>query len=186
VAVTRDGGRLSIVLNVPERRNAFSADVRESLLDAVLLAEADESIESVELRGAGPAFCSGGDLDEFGTATDLVAACLVRLSRAPWRVIERIAPKVTVFAHGGCVGAGTEIAAYAGRVIAAPDAFFALPEVQMGLVPGAGGSVSVVRRIGRWRAAWLMLTGDRLPASTALRWGLVDEIAQPRQRPAPA
>ena len=177
VLVTRDDGRLSIVLNVPERRNAFSAVVREALLDAVLLAEADPTIESVELSGAGPAFCSGGDLDEFGTATDLVAACLVRLSRAPWRVIERIAPKVTVFAHGACVGAGAEIAAYAGRVVAAPDAFFALPEVRMGLVPGAGGSVSVVRRIGRWRAAWLMLTGERLPAATALRWGLVDEIA---------
>jgi enoyl-CoA hydratase/carnithine racemase len=180
VLVTRDGGRLSIVLNVPERRNAFSADVREALLDAVLLAEADETIESVTLSGAGPAFCSGGDLDEFGTATDLVAAFLVRLSRAPWLVIERIAPKVTVFAHGGCVGAGTEITAYAGRVVATPDAFFALPEVRMGLVPGAGGSVSVVRRIGRWRAAWLMLTGERLPAATALRWGLVDEIAQAR------
>jgi Enoyl-CoA hydratase/isomerase len=180
VLVTRDGGRLSIVLNVPERRNAFSAEVREALLDAVLLAEADETIESVTLSGAGPAFCSGGDLDEFGTATDLVAACLVRLSRAPWRVIERIAPKVTVFAHGACVGAGTEITAYAGRVVATPDAFFTLPEVRMGLVPGAGGSVSVVRRIGRWRAAWLMLTGERLPAATALRWGLVDEIAQAR------
>jgi enoyl-CoA hydratase/carnithine racemase len=48
----------------------------------------------------------------------------------------------------------------------------------MGLVPGAGGSVSVPRRIGRWRAAWLMLTGDRLPAATALPWGLVDEIRQ--------
>jgi enoyl-CoA hydratase/carnithine racemase len=176
VLVTRDAGRLSIVLNVPERRNAFSVEVREALLDAVLLAEADSTIESVELSGAGPAFCSGGDLDEFGAATDLVAACLVRLSRAPWRVIERIAPKVTVFAHGACVGAGTEIAAYAGRVVAAPDAFFALPEVRMGLVPGAGGSVSVVRRIGRWRAAWLMLSGERLPAPTALRWGLVDEI----------
>jgi len=177
VLVRRDGARLSIALNVPERRNAFSAAVREALLDAVLLAEADETIESVQLSGAGPAFCSGGDLDEFGTATDLVAACLVRLSRAPWRVIDRIAPKVTVYAHGACVGAGTEMAAYAGRVVAAPDAFFALPEVRMGLVPGAGGSVSVVRRIGRWRAAWLMLTGDRLPAATALRWGLVDEIA---------
>jgi enoyl-CoA hydratase/carnithine racemase len=176
VLVTRYDGRLSIVLNVPERRNAFSAVVREALLDAVLLAEADPTIESVELSGAGPAFCSGGDLDEFGTATDLVAAWMVRLSRAPWRVIERIAPKVTVFAHGACVGAGAEIAAYAGRVVAAPDAFFALPEVRMGLVPGAGGSVSVVRRIGRWRAAWLMLTGERLPAATALRWGLVDEI----------
>ena len=180
VLVRRDGTALSIVLNVPERRNAFSVGVREALLDAVLLAEADSTIESVELSGAGPAFCSGGDLDEFGAATDLVAACLVRLSRAPWRVIERIAPKVTVFAHGACVGAGTEIAAYAGRVVAAPDAFFALPEVHMGLVPGAGGSVSVVRRIGRWRAAWLMLTGERLPAPTALRWGLIDEIARPR------
>jgi len=180
VLVTRDAGRLSIVLNVPERRNAFSVGVREALLDAVLLAEADPTIESVELSGAGAAFCSGGDLDEFGAATDLVAACLVRLSRAPWRVIERIAPKVMVFAHGACIGAGTEIAAYAGRVVAAPDAFFALPEVRMGLVPGAGGSVSVVRRIGRWRAAWLMLSGERLPAPTALRWGLVDEIARPR------
>jgi enoyl-CoA hydratase/carnithine racemase len=180
VRIIRDGGHLSIVLNDPRRRNAFSAVLREALLDAVLLAEADETIESVELTGAGPAFCSGGDLDEFGTAKDLVAACLVRLSRAPWRVIDRIAPKVTVVAHGACVGAGTELTAYAGRVVATQDAFFALPEVRMGLVPGAGGSVSVVRRIGRWRAAWLMLTGERLPAATALRWGLVDEIGPRR------
>jgi enoyl-CoA hydratase/carnithine racemase len=178
VRIGRDGGRLSIVLNDPARRNAFSARLREALLDALLVAEADETVESVELTGAGPAFCSGGDLDEFGTATDLVAACLVRLSRAPWRVISRIADKVTVVAQGACVGAGVEMAAYAGRVIAAPDAFFALPEVSMGLFPGAGGSVSVPRRIGRWRAAWLMLTGDRLPAPTALRWGLVDEISR--------
>jgi Enoyl-CoA hydratase/isomerase len=176
VRVSRDGGRLSIILSDPARRNAFSAALREALLDALLVGEADETIEAVELSGAGPAFCSGGDLDEFGTADDLVAAYLVRLSRAPWRVIDRIAAKVTVLAHGACVGAGTEMTAYAGRVIAAPDAFFALPEVRMGLVPGAGGSVSVPRRIGRWRAAWLMLTGDRLPAATALRWGLVDEV----------
>jgi enoyl-CoA hydratase/carnithine racemase len=177
VLASRDGGRLSIVLNDPARRNAFSAGMREALLDALLVGEADETIESVELSGAGPAFCSGGDLDEFGTADDLVAAYLVRLSRAPWRVIDRIAAKVTVVAHGACVGAGTEMTAYAGRVVAAPDAFFALPEVRMGLVPGAGGSVSLPRRIGRWRSAWLMLTGDRLPAATALRWGLVDEVA---------
>jgi Enoyl-CoA hydratase/isomerase len=176
VRVSRDGGKLSIVLNDPARRNAFSAPLREALLGALLVGELDETIESIELSGAGPAFCSGGDLDEFGTAKDLVAAYLVRLSRAPWRVIARVAGKVTVRAHGACVGAGTEMAAYAGRVVAAPDAFFALPEVGMGLVPGAGGSVSVPRRIGRWRTAWLALTGDRLPAATALRWGLVDEI----------
>jgi len=185
VSVSRDGGRLSIMLNDPGRRNAFSMRLREALLDALLVGEADETVTSVELCGAGPAFCSGGDLDEFGTATDLVAAYLVRLSRAPWRVIDRIAAKVTVTAHGACVGAGTEIAAYAGRITATADAFFALPEVAMGLVPGAGGSVSVPRRIGRWRAAWLMLTGDRLPAATALRWGLVDEVTPgtPPSRP---
>ncbi|MGH3294108.1 MAG: enoyl-CoA hydratase/isomerase family protein [Trebonia sp.] len=176
VRVSRDGAQLSIVLNDPARRNPFSARMRETLLDALLVGEADESVESVELSGAGPAFCSGGDLDEFGVATDLVAAYLVRLSRAPWRVIDRMAAKVTVTAHGACVGAGIEMAAYAGRIVAADDAFFALPEVRMGLVPGAGGSVSVPRRIGRWRAAWMMLTGDRLPAATALRWGLVDEV----------
>jgi enoyl-CoA hydratase/carnithine racemase len=183
VRVSRDGGRLSIVLNDPARRNPFSARLREALLDALLVGEADQTVESVELSGAGPAFCSGGDLDEFGTATDLVAAYLVRLSRAPWRVIDRMAAKVTVTAHGACVGAGIEMAAYAGRIVAADDAFFALPEVQMGLVPGAGGSVSVPRRIGRWRAAWMMLTGDRLPAATALRWGLVDEVTRIAEPP---
>ncbi len=176
VRVSRDGRRLSIVLSDPARRNAFGARMREALAEAVELAEFDDTIASVDLRGEGPAFCAGGDLDEFGTAEDLVAAYMVRLDRAPWRVIDRIAPKVTVHAHGACVGAGTEMLAYAGTVIAAPGAFFALPEVRMGLVPGAGGSVSVPRRIGRWRAAWLMLTGDRLPATTALRWGLVDRI----------
>jgi enoyl-CoA hydratase/carnithine racemase len=178
VLVSRTGGRLSIVLHDPARRNPFSARLREALLDALLVGEADVTVESVELSGAGPAFCSGGDLDEFGAATDLAAAYLVRLSRAPWRVIDRMAAKVTVTAHGACIGAGIEMAAYAGRIIADRDAFFALPEVTMGLVPGAGGSVSVPRRIGRWRAAWMMLTGDRIPAATALRWGLVDEVTQ--------
>ncbi|HEY1704689.1 MAG TPA: enoyl-CoA hydratase/isomerase family protein [Trebonia sp.] len=177
VLVSRDGASLAITLNVPSRRNAFSTAVREGLLAALRVAEADPSVKAVSLRGAGPAFCSGGDLDEFGTARDLVAAYFVRLARAPWRVIDRISSRVTVYAQGACVGAGCEMLAYAGRVAADEEAFFQLPEVRMGLVPGAGGSVSVPRRIGRHRAAWLMLTGERLHAPTALAWGLVDEVA---------
>jgi enoyl-CoA hydratase/carnithine racemase len=177
VRMSRAGSRLSVVLDDPGRRNALSFRMREALLEAVLLADADETITEVEISGAGPAFCSGGDLDEFGIATDLVAAYLVRLARAPWRVIDRISDRVTMRVHGACIGAGTELAAFGGRVVAAPGTFFALPEVSMGLVPGAGGSVSVPRRIGRWRAAWLMLTGERLAAELALSWGLVDELA---------
>lgn len=176
VRVERRGAGLEVVLDNPGRRNALSMRMRESLLEAFQLAEFDSSIARIELRGAGPAFCSGGDLDEFGVATDLVAAYLVRLERAPWRIIERLRDRVTARVHGACIGAGIEMAAFAGRLTAAPDAFFQLPEIGMGLVPGAGGTVSVVRRIGRWRAAWMMLTGERIDAETAVRWGLVDEI----------
>jgi enoyl-CoA hydratase/carnithine racemase len=75
------------------------------------------------------------------------------------------------------VGAGVEVPAAAGRVVAAPDAVFRLPEVAMGLIPGAGGTVSIPRRIGRRRACWLAISGASLDARTALAWGLVDEVA---------
>ncbi|MEV7886667.1 enoyl-CoA hydratase/isomerase family protein [Streptomyces sp. NPDC002817] len=176
VRLSRDGARLSILLDRPERRNAFAFRMREELYDALEVAALDDTVEEVELTGAGPVFCSGGDLAEFGTARDLVAAYLVRLDRAPWRLVDRLRDRVTVRVRGAAVGAGIEMAAFAGRVVASPGAFFQLPEVEMGLVPGAGGTVSVPRRIGRWRAAWLMLSGARLDAGTALRWGLVDEV----------
>jgi enoyl-CoA hydratase/carnithine racemase len=69
-----------------------------------------------------------------------------------------------------------EIAAFAGRLTAMPDAWFQLPELAMGLIPGAGGCVSVPRRIGRQRAALMILSGKRINATTALRWGLIDAI----------
>ncbi|MES5817722.1 enoyl-CoA hydratase/isomerase family protein [Streptomyces sp. RG80] len=176
VRLRRDGGRLSILLDRPERRNAFAFRMREELYDALELAVLDDMVTEVELTGVGPVFCSGGDLAEFGTARDLVAAYLVRLDRAPWRLVDRLRDRVTVRVRGAAVGAGVEMAAFAGHVVASPDAFFLLPEVGMGLVPGAGGTVSVPRRIGRWRAAWMMLSGARVDAATARRWGLVDEI----------
>ncbi|MGW6701578.1 enoyl-CoA hydratase/isomerase family protein [Nocardia sp. NPDC055049] len=176
VRLDRDVDLLSVTLDHPERRNALSAPLREQLLEALRLAELDDSIERVLLRGAGPVFCSGGDLDEFGTAVDVVAAYQVRLERGPWRVVDRLGERVSAQVHGACIGAGIELSAFAHRLVAAPDTYFRLPEIAMGLVPGAGGTVSVPRRIGRWRAAWMMLTGDRIDTGTALRWGLVDAI----------
>ncbi|MDO3646903.1 enoyl-CoA hydratase/isomerase family protein [Nocardia mangyaensis] len=176
VRVRRSGDHLSIVLDHPQRRNALSMRLREELLAAAQVAVADPSIATVELSGNGPAFCSGGDLAEFGSATDVVAAYLVRLDRAPWRALDRLADRLVVRATGPCIGAGAEIAAFAGTVTATPDTYFCFPEVRMGLVPGAGGTVSVARRIGRWRAAWLMLTEQRLDAGAALDWGLIDQV----------
>jgi enoyl-CoA hydratase/carnithine racemase len=87
-----------------------------------------------------------------------------------------VAERVTVELHGACVGAGIEIPALAGRIIAKPDTRIRLPEVSMGLIPGAGGTASLPRRIGRHRTAWLALGGAWLDATTALGWGLVDEV----------
>ncbi|NKY25845.1 putative enoyl-CoA hydratase echA14 [Nocardia gamkensis] len=176
VRLDRDGELLSVVLDHPERRNALSFRLREELLEALRLAELDPGIGRVLLRGSGPVFCSGGDLDEFGTAHDVVAAYLVRLERAPWRIIDRLRDRVSAHVQGACIGAGIEMAAFAGRLVATPETFFRLPEIEMGLVPGAGGTVSIPRRIGRWRAAWMMLTGDRIDTATALRWNLIDAV----------
>jgi hypothetical protein len=176
VLAERNGNHLLVLLNRPQQRNAVDARMREALVDALLVAIADPAVAVIDLRGAGPSFCSGGDLSEFGQAADITAAFFVRIDRSPARLLYRLRARTQVHVHGACVGAGLEMAAFAESVAATPDATFRLPEVSMGLVPGAGGTVSVVRRIGRWRAAWMMITGALVPAGTALRWGLIDAV----------
>ncbi|MGW0177703.1 enoyl-CoA hydratase/isomerase family protein [Rhodococcus sp. NPDC003322] len=177
VLLDRNGDRLHITLNRPERRNAYGAQVRDGLVEGLRLALADDSITSVLLDGAGPVFSAGGDLDEFGTTPDLATAHLIRTRAGAGRLMAALADRMEVRVHGSCVGAGIEVPAFASRVVAAPGTVFRLPEVSMGLVPGAGGCVSVPRRIGRWRAYWMCVTNVPLDTDTALAWGLVDEIA---------
>lgn len=184
--VSRCGKRLMLQLNRPAKRNAFSAEMRDALCEALQLALRDTALR-VELRGAGAAFCSGGDLDEFGTLPDPATAHAIRTTRSPALLLAACAPRASAWLHGACVGAGVELPAFCARVAAHPGAFFALPEVGMGLVPGAGGTASLPRRIGRQRTAWLALSGARIDAGTALHWGLVDEItATPPAPPAVA
>lgn len=176
VSVARAATRLTITLDRPARHNAFSAAMRDALAEALALAAVDPEIAEILLRGAGASFCSGGDLDEFGTCPDPATGHLVRSTRSPARLLAAIGTRVRAEVHGACIGAGLELAAFASEVTATADAFFALPEVAMGLVPGAGGTVSIPRRIGRQRTAALALTGRRLDAATARAWGLIDAI----------
>lgn len=178
VLVDRRGDRLLVTLNRPHVRNAVDTQLRDALADALSVACADHSIATVELRGAGPDFSSGGDLDTFGTLPDPVTAHLTRTARSPARLLARLGERVTAYVHGACVGAGVELAAFAGTVVADPSTRFQLPEVSLGLVPGSGGTVSIPRRIGRQRTAWLAVSGAEVDVATAHRWGLVDEIAE--------
>jgi len=176
VAVHREGSLLELTLDRPSVRNAYDAAMRDELVQALSLALMDPSIERVVLRGNGPAFCSGGDLRDFGQSSDLVRAHGIRTTRHPGALLHALGDRVEVHVHGACVGAGVELPAFADRVVARADAWFRLPELSLGLIPGAGGTVSLPRRIGAGRTLLLALSGIDLRAEDALRWGLVDQV----------
>jgi enoyl-CoA hydratase/carnithine racemase len=183
VRVDRHGRVTEVTLTRPERHNALDVRLRDELHAA--LGEAFAGEGPVVLLGDGPSFCSGGDLDEFGTFPDPAAAHLVRLSRSLAARLAAHGERVVVGLHGACLGAGVELPAFAAHVVAADDARLGLPELGLGLVPGAGGTVSLPRRIGRHRTLELLVHDGTISAAAALGWGLVDEVvprAQLRSR----
>ena len=180
VVAHRDGATLHIRFNRPQRHNAFSTDARAALLEALEVALLDTDIDAVVLGGNGRSFCSGGDLAEFGSFEDPSSAHLARTRYSPALALDAVTRRLgracRAEVHGQVLGSGLEMAAFCGEVVCAPDAVLGLPELALGLIPGAGGTVSITRRIGRWRTAYLVLSGATIDPSTALRWGLVDAI----------
>ena len=176
VAMDREHDALSIRLARPWANNAVDARMRDALCEALEFALIDPDLAPVVLSGEGRVFSEGGDLSEFGSFGDPGRAHLVRILRAPALLAQRLGPRLTAKVHGACIGAGVEIPAAAHRLVARRHAFFRLPEVAMGLIPGAGGTVTIPRRIGRHRAVFMAISGLDIRASTALAWGLVDEV----------
>lgn len=172
----REDECLTVTLASPANRNAMTAAMRDALFEALANALDDPSAPDVLVRAEGNCFSTGGDLGEFGSAADLATAHVVRSRRSVARLMLALGDRATVHFHGGAIGSGLEAFARAARRTASGDAWFQLPELAMGLIPGAGGTVTVARAIGRHRAAWMMLTGQRVRARQALDWGLVDEI----------
>ena len=176
VEIELTGSLLQIKLQRPEKRNALNVVMRDQLTQALELVDIDQAIDGALLTGAGSNFCAGGDLDEFGSTPSPAIGHQVRMLRSLPALMHRVADRTRVHVHGSCVGAGIELPAFSKSIIAHPDATFRLPEIAFGLIPGAGGTVSVTRRCGRHRAAWLALTGATIDAEQALRWQLIDRI----------
>ncbi|MDA3039725.1 MAG: enoyl-CoA hydratase/isomerase family protein [Actinomycetota bacterium] len=137
----------------------------------------EDSIEAVHISGRGASFCSGGDLGEFGARADPATGHIVRLAQSPACLVHELRVRTSVSIHGMTLGGGAEVAAFAGHVVADPATRIGLPEIDLGLIPGAGGTVGVTRRIGRQRSAALALAVTTIDAQTALEWRLIDEIA---------
>ena len=181
VVAHRDGGTLHVAFNRPQRHNAFTTDARAAMLEALEVARLDPSVTALVLTGNGRSFCSGGDLAEFGTFADPASAHIARTRYSPALVLDEITARLGTACraevHGQVLGSGLEMAAFCGTVVCHPDAVLGLPELALGLIPGAGGTVSITRRIGRWRVAYLVLSGATIDAVTALDWGLVDVLS---------
>ncbi len=174
VTYHRSGPSVTLSLNVPQTRNAMTAAMRDALFEALVNVIEDPSCPAVTLQGEGRCFSTGGALDEFGTTPDLMLAHLIRTRRSAALLLDRLGRRAAARLHGACIGAGIEIPAAAAQVSARPDFWAQLPEVGMGLIPGAGGTVTIPRRIGRHRACWMMLGGKRIGIERALEWNLVD------------
>ncbi|WP_414900206.1 enoyl-CoA hydratase/isomerase family protein [Sphingomonas flavalba] len=167
---------LTVTLDRPAAGNAIDRVMRDALYDAFALAAFDATIEEIHLQAEGRCFSLGADLAEFGTTRESVDAHLIRMRTLPaWPLLEG-GRRLITHVRGACVGAGLELAAFSHRLTAAPNAWFQLPELRMGLLPGFGGTVSLPRRIGRQAACRLILSGRRIGAREALAIGLIDVI----------
>ena len=171
-------GHHVVTLTRGARHNALDSRLRDQL-DTALADVAARDQRPIIVRGDGPSFCSGGDLDEFASFPDPASAHVIRLSRSlAWR-FHRLERRLVVGLHGACLGAGLELPAFAARVVATDDARFGLPELGLGLVPGAGGTVSIPRRASRRALLTLLWDGEPIDPYRAKRWGLVDEVVPP-------
>ncbi len=175
----RSGFVARVVLNRPKRLNAFNTAMRDDLYEAFSAVRDDPTLRVLVIRGNGRAFCSGGDVSEFGTAASPVAAREVRWQRDVWGLLRSL-PKVTIAAvHGHAAGSGMEMALLCDFRIATSSAVFSLPETGLGMIPGVVGTQTAPRVLGVGRALDLVLRGRPIDAREARRIGVVGQVVSP-------
>jgi len=167
---------LQITLNRPERRNAFSNNCWQLIANALREAETDDGVRCVVVTGGPKDFAAGSDINEmkargmFGDIAD------TRFRN--WDTIHRFAKPMIAAVNGYALGGGCELAMACDIVIAGRSAQFGLPEVNLGLIPGLGGTQRLVRAVGKSMAMKLILSGEFIGADTALSLGLVAEVTE--------
>jgi enoyl-CoA hydratase len=167
-------GVLLITLNRPEKRNALSLEILERLAAALEDAQADDEVRSVVLAGNERAFCAGTDITEM-VEGGLGAIESPRRNRA-WKMIETFPKPMVAAIAGFAFGGGHELAMLCDIVIAGEKARFGQPEINIGVLPGDGGTQRIPRQIGKSMAMKMILTGEPIDAETAWRAGLVAEV----------
>jgi enoyl-CoA hydratase len=181
VLTERHGAVLLLTLNRPEKRNALSAALRRALLDALAADAKDPETRVVVLRGAGDkAFAAGADVEELAARSTWEQRAFITPPHIYGAVASHPKPVVAAL-NGHAMGAGLELAMACDVRVASRAAKLGQPEINLGIIPGGGGTQRLPRLVGAGRAARMVLTGDLVDAETAERWGLVDEVADPEK-----
>jgi enoyl-CoA hydratase len=174
--IEHDGAVAVVTIDRPEKRNALSAQVRAELIAALDALRDDESVRVLVVTGAGEkAFVAGADIAEFAQRTPLEQ----RAAMTGRRVFDEIAayPKpVIAMINGFCLGGGCELALACDVRVAADTAKLGQPEINLGIIPGGGGTQRLPRVVGMGQAMRLVLSGEIIDAAEALRIGLVDVV----------
>jgi 2-(1,2-epoxy-1,2-dihydrophenyl)acetyl-CoA isomerase len=168
-----------ITLNRPDKRNAIDIPVRLELAQALQAADADSSIRAVVLTGAGPAFCSGGDIASMEPMAPQPALERVQLAQKVIRAIWTTPKPVVAAVEGSAYGAGVALAAACDRVVAARNVRFATTFTNVGLAGDMGIFASLSTRVGIARARQMLMMPSPIDAPAALEMGLVDALAEP-------
>jgi len=165
-----------ITINRPEKRNALNIKTREEGAQVLDALRDDESIGVVVITGAGDkAFIAGADIAEFAGRTALTQRD-VMVARSLFNAIDSFPKPVIAMVNGYCLGGGCELALACDLRIASETASFGQPEINLGIIPGGGGTQRLTRLVGEGKAMELILTGEIINAHTAFNIGLVNMV----------
>ncbi len=182
LVLTEDNGRVRhVVLNRPEKRNAFNSELILALGRALRETATNPDVHVVVLRGEGPMFSSGVDLSELAGMAGSHGIERLRPFRKVWldvaNQLEELPKAVVCQIHGGCIGGALETALACDLRTMAADAVTGLPETRIGLIPDVGGSSRLPQVVGLGRAKELIMTGKLVDGTEAERIGLVNRVA---------
>ena len=177
ILVAREPPIATVTLNRPQQLNALSSALIKELAEATESLDLDPEVRAIVLTGGEKVFAAGADIREMAEATPFDERVRTRMTYRDR--LNRISKPVIAAVSGYALGGGCELAMSCDIIIASETARFGQPEVNLGVIPGSGGTQRLTRTVGKYRAMEMVLTGDYLSASEAERLGLVNKVVPP-------
>jgi enoyl-CoA hydratase len=174
ILVSKQEGYAVIQFNRPKVLNALNIKLMEELVDALEAADQDNDVRAIIITGNEKAFAAGADINEMAGSSSI--DMLIRDQFARWDRIRKIKKPLIAAVGGFALGGGCELAMTCDLIIASETAKFGQPEINIGVMPGAGGTQRLTRAVGKAKAMEMVLTGRMIPADEAMRWGLVNKV----------